>query len=144
MNAQNMNATFRGAAAQFISKQLPMTHKQVRRGLKASCTTREPHSKDLHRFSKEKKHLWWAVFLVIIDRLQLPDARAEQRKTKAARTQGCMCLTVGLPLRCGKRCCRCWKQQKKLKGCGYCILASTTCSWGGRDTVKEHARQSRT
>lgn len=28
MNAQ-MNATFRGAAAQFISKQHPVTHKQV-------------------------------------------------------------------------------------------------------------------
>ncbi len=28
MNAQ-MNSTFRGAAAQFISKQHPITHKQV-------------------------------------------------------------------------------------------------------------------
>lgn len=30
MNAQ-MNSTFRGAAAQFLSKQHPITHKQVRR-----------------------------------------------------------------------------------------------------------------
>lgn len=59
MNAQ-MNATFRGAAAQFISKQHPVTHKQV-------CLVKFPEEVKVDRHTSTIIQLrcivWYSLFV---------------------------------------------------------------------------------